>query len=327
MQQNKSLDSRTEIYRQELEREVKRFYNSTKEVYRGIVKNVTIDVDNKIFNCDVELSEYNTITVEFGTVLIKQGDDWSEDAIRSYFPKFIRVPKIDTFCSLCKIGGSSQFYLIECDQYNKIIIRSSDENTSVYSVLDFSDDLAIKFHYGILNDAGDAESDEILPLLFVDSTSFKAKVGKSTFEMIDDNVKIVSNNSYIEIIKDKINIDNGTSKVTAEEESVTIANSDCTIKIDGSKIQLDNGSAILLLDGENVTINGGKNGGFTVTPKLKTELDKSKKRITGIMDAIENAPTAPNDGGATFKLAIVTALKLLVDVEDYSNIENPNAKH
>ena len=77
---------------------------------------------------------------------------------------------------------------------------------------------------------------------------------------------------------------------------------------------------------DTITINGGKLGGLTITPELVANLGKMTARINGIIDAIKNAPTVPQDGGSAFKAAIVTALNGLVDVENFSKIENERIK-
>ena len=78
---------------------------------------------------------------------------------------------------------------------------------------------------------------------------------------------------------------------------------------------------------DEIVINKGDNGGFCITPELKTQLDKMTARIDGIMDALKNAAVAPQDGGATFKLNIGLHLATLVNKEDFSNIENEKIKH
>ncbi len=76
-----------------------------------------------------------------------------------------------------------------------------------------------------------------------------------------------------------------------------------------------------------ITFNGGENGGLTITPELKTQLDKMTKRIDGIMDAIKNAQPTTDNSGAGLKTAMVTALEMITDIEDFSQIENTKITH
>lgn len=54
--------------------------------------------------------------------------------------------------------------------------------------------------------------------------------------------------------------------------------------------------------------------------KLQTELNRAKDRIDILIQAIQSAPTVPQDGGAAFKASIVTALQSIIQPEDYSAI-------
>lgn len=79
---------------------------------------------------------------------------------------------------------------------------------------------------------------------------------------------------------------------------------------------------------ETITIHGGNNGGLTITPELVTQLDKLSARVDGIMDALNNAlPGTTPDAGAVLLTSIKTALALIVDNEDFSNIENDKITH
>ena len=73
---------------------------------------------------------------------------------------------------------------------------------------------------------------------------------------------------------------------------------------------------------QSINIMGGHNGGLCITPKLVENLNKLTARVDGIIDALTNSATTPNDGGSAYKAAIVTALSSLTDKEDFSAIEN-----
>ena len=78
---------------------------------------------------------------------------------------------------------------------------------------------------------------------------------------------------------------------------------------------------------ESVVFDNGENGGLTITPELKKQLDKVTARIDAIYNAIRNSAVAPNDGGSTFKTNMITVLSSVTDKEDFSKIENTKIKH
>ena len=61
---------------------------------------------------------------------------------------------------------------------------------------------------------------------------------------------------------------------------------------------------------------------------LQTELEKERDRTDAIIEAIENAVTVPNDGGASLKSTIVAAIAPIKEIKaDYVNVPNENLKH
>jgi len=78
---------------------------------------------------------------------------------------------------------------------------------------------------------------------------------------------------------------------------------------------------------ETVTIRGEQHGGVVIAPELKSQLDKMTARIDGIIDALKNGVTIPNDGGASYKSTIGVSLDAITDVESFDEIENDNVKH
>jgi hypothetical protein len=50
-------------------------------------------------------------------------------------------------------------------------------------------------------------------------------------------------------------------------------------------------------------------------------------RVDGIINALTNAQTGTQDGGAAYKAQIVAALSALTNKEDFSNLENKKVLH
>ena len=74
--------------------------------------------------------------------------------------------------------------------------------------------------------------------------------------------------------------------------------------------------------------NDGSNGGLTNTPELKTQLNKLTSRVDGIISAINNAKPAPGDmSGAGVLSTMQIGLQLILNKEDFSNIEDTKIKH
>lgn len=76
-----------------------------------------------------------------------------------------------------------------------------------------------------------------------------------------------------------------------------------------------------------ISINRGTLGGLCNVLELKTQLDKLTTRVDGIIHALKNSATGSQDGGAAYKTAIVLALNLLTDKENFANIEDTKIKH
>lgn len=78
---------------------------------------------------------------------------------------------------------------------------------------------------------------------------------------------------------------------------------------------------------QTIELNGTNNGGLVIGPELKTQLGYLTARVDTIISALENSPVTPQDGGATYKAAITTALQAIPKKEDFSNIESDKVKH
>ena len=121
--------------------------------------------------------------------------------------------------------------------------------------------------------------------------------------------------------------------IKAADGLVIVPQKDTTVlvtNIDGDKYfvsQFSEVEKITLNVSDKIEINGGENGGLTITPELKTQLDKMTARIDGIIDALKNAQTGTQDGGAAYKGQVVGYLSAITNVEDFSQIENKKITH
>ena len=92
------------------------------------------------------------------------------------------------------------------------------------------------------------------------------------------------------------------------------------------KILVENGKMTIRTD-STLELDGNDNGGVVIAPELKTQLGYLTQRVDTIINALQNAPTAAQDGGATYKTGISTILKTIVNKENFSNIESDKVKH
>lgn len=88
----------------------------------------------------------------------------------------------------------------------------------------------------------------------------------------------------------------------------------------------DGGFVIVRAD-KTVELNGTQNGGVVKAAELKKQLAILTARVDGIINALKTAPTAAQDGGASYKGGIVGVLSAITQKEDFSNIESDKVKH
>lgn len=88
----------------------------------------------------------------------------------------------------------------------------------------------------------------------------------------------------------------------------------------------DGGFVIVRTD-KTVELNGTQNGGVVKAAELKKQLAVLTARVDGIINALKTAPTAAQDGGASYKGGIVGVLSAITQKEDFSNIESDKVKH
>ena len=94
-----------------------------------------------------------------------------------------------------------------------------------------------------------------------------------------------------------------------------------------SALYTGKGGWIICRDGGTVELFGKDSGGVIKVADLQSELAKLTARVDGIMDALRNSPTAPNDGGSTYRAGITAALNAIRDKEDFSSIASEKVFH
>jgi phage gp45-like len=87
------------------------------------------------------------------------------------------------------------------------------------------------------------------------------------------------------------------------------------------------GGWIVTRDDGTVELFGKDYGGLIKVNELKSQLAKLTARVDGIIQALQNAPTASQDGGAAYKAGIATALNALSNKEDFSGIASDKVYH
>jgi phage gp45-like len=89
----------------------------------------------------------------------------------------------------------------------------------------------------------------------------------------------------------------------------------------------ESGGWITVRENGTVELFGKDAGGVVKADELKKQLDKLTARVDGIMDALKNSPTVPQDGGSSYKGAIAVKLATLVDKENFSKLESEKVLH
>ena len=87
------------------------------------------------------------------------------------------------------------------------------------------------------------------------------------------------------------------------------------------------GGWVICRENGSVELFGKDEGGVVKAGELENQLNKLSARVDGIIDALKNSQTAVQDGGATYKGQIVLALELLIDKENFSNLESEKVFH
>jgi phage gp45-like len=89
----------------------------------------------------------------------------------------------------------------------------------------------------------------------------------------------------------------------------------------------ESGGWIVARQNGTVELFGNDSGGIIKVQELQEQLAKLTARLDGVMAALQDAPTTPQDGGSSYKAGIVSALSALVDKEDFSNIASEKVLH
>ena len=101
-----------------------------------------------------------------------------------------------------------------------------------------------------------------------------------------------------------------------DTEATTLTADNLKIDIDGTTLEMKKGVSVW---------NGGSETTANAT-ELQKQLNICKARIDAIINALKSSAVAPQDGGATYKANISTALSGLTS-EDYSNMIDDKIKH
>tara|TARA_R110002020_G_scaffold180781_1_gene375425 strand:+ start:1577 stop:2095 length:519 start_codon:yes stop_codon:yes gene_type:complete len=78
---------------------------------------------------------------------------------------------------------------------------------------------------------------------------------------------------------------------------------------------------------ETVSIRGDQYGGLIKIEELKKQLEIVTSRLNTLYDAIKNATTAAQDGGATLQSTMKVILSTQIETENFDSIENESVKH
>nr|DAI60552.1 MAG TPA: hypothetical protein [Caudoviricetes sp.] len=123
----------------------------------------------------------------------------------------------------------------------------------------------------------------------------------------------------------KIMLKIGNTEATVEDNSVVLKTQKGSVTLTADNLKLDIDGTTLELKKGLSTWNGGSETTANAS-ELQSQLNKCKARIDAIINALKSSAVAPQDGGATYKTNITTALSGLTS-EDYSNIIDDKIKH
>lgn len=99
------------------------------------------------------------------------------------------------------------------------------------------------------------------------------------------------------------------------------------LKKGDAALYTESGGYVICRENGEIELYGKSYGGLIKVDELRTQLDKLTARVDGIMNALKTSPTASQDGGASYKAAIVIALNLLVNKENFSDIASNKVFH
>ena len=157
--------------------------------------------------------------------------------------------------------------------------------------------------------------DEGAPLLGVNLQADQSQqVGVVSFPAVGSDVLVGFINPAVAVVL-------LTTEIT--KTILTVGATELTVE-DG-KLKFDVSGTTLEMDGNKSVWNGGSETTANAT-ELRKQLTTMSARIDGIINAITSSAVAPQDGGATYKLNMSTALSAL-QREDFSNMIDDKIKH
>lgn len=151
--------------------------------------------------------------------------------------------------------------------------------------------------------------------------SFPAKGSDVLVGFINPAVAVVLLTT--EITKSIVTI--GGTEITVEDNAVSLVTEKVIADISADSLKLDIDGTTLEMNGDKSVWNGGSETTANATD-LKKQLTTMSGRIDSIINALSSSPTAPQDGGSTYKGAIATALSSLTK-EDFSGMIDDKIKH
>ena len=101
---------------------------------------------------------------------------------------------------------------------------------------------------------------------------------------------------------------------------------DVWLENDKSNVALKEDGKIEINGSDTVEVSGSDHGGLVKWPELEKQLQKVSDYMEGIKDALSNAATGAQDGGATYKTNVVLNLKKL-ELPDYKDVESDAVLH
>lgn len=156
------------------------------------------------------------------------------------------------------------------------------------------------------------------------------EVGMVAFPAVGSDVVVGFINPAVAVVVltteiSKIMLKIGNTEATVEDNSVLLKTQkgSATLTADNLKFDID-GTTLELKKGLS-TWNGGSETTANAT-ELQKQLNLNKARVDAIINALSTSPTAPQDGGSTYKGAIASALAGLTS-EDYSKMIDDKIKH
>lgn len=126
-----------------------------------------------------------------------------------------------------------------------------------------------------------------------------------------------------EITKSVVTI--GNTEITVENNAVSLVTEKVSANISADTLKLDVDGTTLEMNGDRSVWNGGSETTANATD-LKKQLTTMSARIDSIINALSSSAVAPQDGGATYKTNIATALSGLTK-EDFSGMIDDKIKH